>query len=683
MNKGLLKHRRIVSWWIGFDDLNWPHPDAMDKIKRRAEAMAEADATTAMVFGTHFRWDFLPYFTILHDYMGTVAEELHKLGLELFDHHSVSLVHRYSTKEEMRDVMLHSGPHLPFSPSAEAAAAWEYNGSKLNSWRAVDVVRGEPVYYPQYTAEGFCIRNPEYREAYKSYLARLIADTGIDGLSADDPIHFMEFRTCGCEVCKAEFKRLTGKELPLVQNSDFWGNWGNADWRTWIDMRYNAVSDFFKELKEVVPTDFILTACGGNSASPHAPGAAFDGRRFLRGCNYLNLEMVGNIPPYKNDPQTVNRPVSDKMIAASHHTGAADEHGIRCFGTGFGFTEATADIVWAVNKMLGADCWFSTLKVRLGLPRHILESLPDEADVVGRAFGFEKAHPELFEGVAEARLAVFSSEETRDRTFFGNVYKGYCKDYGETMKLFFRKGISVGTVFEIPENCDKYPLILVPSAAAMTEAEIHAFDKYIKAGGRVIACGPCGYPGADSKWSLTEKPELQSPEDFFGTADIYYRGSKWKSETVFEPCRESAVFEEKLPGFYYTPHRVCDGAVSEQMISLAEKMMNPPVAELSGTQGYLVSTFKTDTSAIVHLLAEDFETDIDHGLDEIRFHRSRVNYINKVEPVGVSQKIFVKRKPRVYTPFNKEIPHVTKVCGGYEISLPEKASYVIIKIRAK
>ena len=198
--------KRIASWWITFEDLNWPHPDAYDKIKRRAEGLAKSGATTAMIFGTHFRWDYLPYFTLLHDYLATVSEELNKYGLELYDHHSVCLVHRYSTRDEMRNVMINSGPHLPFSPSYEAAASWEYNGSKLNDWRMIDITTGKPMYYPQYTAESFCPGNPVYVEAYKKYVKDLIETTGITGLSADDPIHFTRYRTCGCDHCKEKFK---------------------------------------------------------------------------------------------------------------------------------------------------------------------------------------------------------------------------------------------------------------------------------------------------------------------------------------------------------------------------------------------------------------------------------------------------------------------------------------------
>ena len=115
-----MERHRIATWWIHWNDLNWPDPDNYEKIKRRAEGLAKANVTAAMLFGTHFRWDWMPVFPLLHDYIATVAEELHKYGIELYDRHSVNLIHRYDTREEMRHVMLHSGPHLPFSPSREA-----------------------------------------------------------------------------------------------------------------------------------------------------------------------------------------------------------------------------------------------------------------------------------------------------------------------------------------------------------------------------------------------------------------------------------------------------------------------------------------------------------------------------------------------------------------------------------
>lgn len=81
-----------------WQDLNWPDGDNLDRIKQRAEDMAKAGVSAAMFFGAHFRWDFMSFFPLLHDYIAIVAEELHKNGIKLFDHHSVNLVHRYHNR---------------------------------------------------------------------------------------------------------------------------------------------------------------------------------------------------------------------------------------------------------------------------------------------------------------------------------------------------------------------------------------------------------------------------------------------------------------------------------------------------------------------------------------------------------------------------------------------------------
>lgn len=45
------KAKRIINWWLTWEDLNWPSVDIQDKIKRRAEEAAKANVTTAVLFG--------------------------------------------------------------------------------------------------------------------------------------------------------------------------------------------------------------------------------------------------------------------------------------------------------------------------------------------------------------------------------------------------------------------------------------------------------------------------------------------------------------------------------------------------------------------------------------------------------------------------------------------------------
>ena len=675
--------RRLATWWVTWQDLDWPSEDGLDRIRRRADSYAEAGVTTGAIFGTHFRWDWLPCFTLLHDYLAAVTEAFHERGMELVDHHSVNLVHRYHTREEMRYCMQHSGPHLPFCPSYEAAESWKYNGMYLNDWRMIDTWTREPLYYPQYQSEGFCYRNPEFIESYIKYAKQLVADTGIDGLMADDTVQYMHYRGCACKYCRAELRRRSGIDLPPIEDTSFWGNFDNPAWRDWIDLRYDACGEFQSKLRDALPEKFLLMSCGSRSARSTCNGHATDARQFLRGCNYTNIEFSGNTPPYKGDPVTVNYPISDSIINASHHLAAGREKGVRCFGTTFGFSTAAAEICWAVNKMTGADCWFGTLKPRLGLPKHILDTLPDEGELIGRPFLFEQNHPELFTGDTVPQLAVYFSYETRNHTRFGNMAKGYYADYAATAELLFRSGISAHTVFAFPQDASVYPLVLLPSPLRMTDAERSAMNAYLAAGGRVIVTGPADIPGCEHNWSIPNRVDA-SPEDFYERIEngVRIMPAPWMNEAI-SASGDEAVWTQVRPGLYYNPVRTSDGRIREELLSLCRRFMAPLPLTVTGAEGYLISVFRDGGSYTVHLLAADYDTDIDHHLDEIRSHRSRVNFINKVEPVGISRTFTVQtdRKAEIYTPFCEK-PAVIRPCpGGLTVTLPEKCAYAILSFQ--
>lgn len=89
--------------------------------------------------------------------------------------------------------------------------------------------------------------------------------------------------------------------------------------------------------------------------------------------------------------------------------------------------------------------------------------------------------------------------------------------------------------------------------------------------------------------------------------------------------------------------------------------------------------FSNEEGITVHLLAADYDVDIDHKLDEMRFHRSRVNYVNKVEPRGVTCEIRVEadRAPIAYVPFGPAAS-VKEENGVFSVTLPEKSSYVLL-----
>lgn len=676
--------KRLINWWLTWEDLNWPSVDIKDKIRRRAEAAARANVTTAVLFGCHFRWDYLPYFTLLHDHIAATCEELHKVGIELYDRHSINLIHRYDTVEEMRHVMLHSGPHIPFSPSREAAATWEYNGKRLNDWRMIDVHTGNVLYYPQYASEGFCYRNPDFIEAYCDYAKKLVADTGIDGLAAEDTVHYMHMNSCGCEHCRAELKKRTGLELPSVEDRDFWFNWENPAWREWIDLRFEAGKEFFEKLMPVLPKGFTVTTCGANSAGAGTTASASDASRFVAGgSNYVHMELSGNTPPYKKDPVTVNRPLSGVATGFSHHQAVARENGIRSFSTGYGFTVPSANILWAINKLLDTDCCFSTLKARLGLSDETLKKLPEEPELIEGVYTFEKEHPELFCGEQVAQVGVYFSYETRNNTYFGSFHKGYYGDYSTALQTLFSAGISAQTILNLPTDPSVYPVIVLAGVAQTTQEEKSALSAYLASGGKVIACGPTDIESCKSSWTLPTKPIAESSRELFSSVPngVWIKAPDFLLKTTLPESSEENLWHQVESGLYYNPHRIFNQKIKDSFLELIKKFAKKLPLETLDCTGYMTNTFETDQGYVVHFLAADYDTDIDHELDEMRFHRSRVNFVNKVTPVGTTSTLVIRTDciPTLYLPFDQGEVSISQERGVCRIHLPENVSYVIAK----
>jgi hypothetical protein len=239
---------RAVSWWLSWPDLTWPNDELMDKIRRRADRCAASGVNCCIIFGTHFRWDFMPMWGRLHDMLRFTADELHQRQIVLFDHHSSVLTHRPRNRGEALNIWRSNRHHVPFYPSNETAATWQYNGSRLNDWRMIDVETNEPIYLPSYSAEQFCMNNPAFRDAYCQYVKQLKQDTGIDGLMSDDGIFYAGWRACGCKHCRERFEKTYGRRLPPVSDTSFWGNRHSEAFADWIDMRFQSCGDFLVEV---------------------------------------------------------------------------------------------------------------------------------------------------------------------------------------------------------------------------------------------------------------------------------------------------------------------------------------------------------------------------------------------------------------------------------------------------
>ena len=239
----------------------------------------------------------------------------------------------------------------------------------------------------------------------------------------------------------------------------------------------------------------------------------------------------------------------------------------------------------------------------------------------------------------------------------------------------------------LPTDTKDYPAIILSSVALMTDDEKEMLDKYTSCGGVVIVCGPSALGCCNSKWVLPTKPHIEEPNDFFSTIanGVWHKSADWITKTSLEESSEPNQWTEVADRVYYNPHRISDGKISDTLLGIVSKFAKKMPIELVSADGYMVTVFESEDSYIMHFLASDYDTDIDHELDEMRFHRSRVNFVNKVTPKGVTDtlKIVSGNLPQVYIPFSKSMSEITLADGICTVSLPKDTAYVILRFEKK
>jgi len=473
---------RAISWWLTWPDLMWPDPRVKEHVRRRADEAAENGVNMAVIFGAHFRWDFMPMWDRLHALFAFIAEELHERDIKLFDHHSSCLVHRPRNENEVEEIFLKNRHHVPFYPGREAAENLSFNGDYLNDWRMINLVTGKPDFIPAYNAEEFCMNNPGFRAGYAEYLKRLVSTCSIDGVMSDDAIFDNGWETCGCEWCRKKFRDGWGHEIPPIEDVSFWGNRESTAFRDYVRFRFKSSEDFLRHVRASLPSEVSLMTCCCSSVGTYSTAAGMSYQDYAKHCDFVMLEMCGNMPDQNGrwDAQSASQAL---------HMAIAREHELTSIGLGYGFSEDSADFIWAVNRFLGSDPWFSTLKGRLDPIAEDDPSLKDDAALVGNSYQWEQAHQELFCGEFEAEVAVFFSRTTRDSC--AQAEADYVDDYRATCTALLDDNIPHFVVTRIPEVSDCAVLVM-SSVIALAEEETAALQTYLESGGTVIATGPLG-----------------------------------------------------------------------------------------------------------------------------------------------------------------------------------------------
>jgi len=682
MKKG--EFYRAASWWLTWEDMIWPDEDIADKFKRRADKALESGVNMAVIYGAHFRWDFMPLWMNLHDMIRFVADELHQRGILLFDHHSSVLTHRYANIQEARAMREGNRHHLSFAPSRDIANEWTYKGMKLNDWRMIDLVTGKPVFLERYTAEQFCMNNPYFQKAYQEYVRRLLDETGIDGLMSDDGIYYSGWTSCGCEWCRKKFQDNCGHLLPDVSDANFWGNPKSDAFKDWVEMRYVSTREFLEGVRSVVGKDFSLMTCCSDSVGSHLPAYGMTYQEFIKPCNHIMLEMCGNTP-------ALNGTWSNGFPSQMLHVGIAAESGAPCIGLGYGFTEPAADFIWAFNKFLGAGTWLSSIKGRLGLRESQTRSLKDDMELPGNGFNFEKNNMELFDAETDTDMAVFYSRWTRD--FYGMTQMDYVNDFRSTCSELLNKNITFDIVTNIPK-ASEYKVLILSSVSCLSDEEYSAVDKYLEDGGIIVASGPLGIfdrrgKKRERQWlaQFDARCEIEEPERIPAFPP-------WSKQEAVIPCCKGYYKGAAVVGsewislrdgkLLWTPERMQEAGgigLAGRIASLVQMDVVP-----EENSGWRFRSFRKNGKLFIHALAAEFDIGLMDDLEKLRKNYIGNNLINRIRKKrAVSDKITLVLEAdfseiKCYVPLKGIEESVLVKDAKIDINVDDDVYYLIISL---
>lgn len=480
-------HLRTISLWFWWEDLDFPNPAVEERIRKYAADAAAAKVELAVVFGYHFRWDYIYNFDVVHSLIGFAVKEFHKYGIKVIDHHSAVLTYRPRNWDDRRENFNRNHHHVPMTPDPAIIGDLCYAGKNLNSMRQLRTDDNSPLWLPSYHCEIFCVNNPDFRFAYRAYVQRLFAETGVDGLMCDDVCYYGRWGACGCPHCRQKYRARTGKTLPPATDFSFWGNYDNPDFRVWVDMHIKDGRDFLAMVRDSIPKDAILTSCCSSSTYRWNDCSGLDLSVWESSLNAVMLEMCGNISGDKN---SIEERIPDMLL----NCGIAERRDLPCLGMGYAFFPAEGFRTWSLTKFFNSDVWISSHKARCGLTLAEQFQLPDEPEIVHEAYNFDAAHPELSELDDIAETAVYFSSSSRN--FNGKSSQDYTDGFRGVICALYRANVGVNVICALPEDASKVKYLVLTDADCLSDAERDALDRYMANGGTVIACGLLG--GRDS-----------------------------------------------------------------------------------------------------------------------------------------------------------------------------------------
>lgn len=521
---------RFGWFWYGADVIyNWEEKDFLNAAKN----FYDAGNTTAILFGTHFRFSYWAYWNEIEDTIAKITKAFHAYGIKVIEHHSTHLTYRIDSDVNKKSYLSSSFADNGFKDFLETSQANPIlGGAHMDDFGQIDGstgkiglssyihTEGKDVHwvFKHYGGNAHCFNHPSFFKAYTEHLERIIQKANIDGIMNDDVQWFGGGNSCSCQYCRELFYQETGYHLPEPENwPSFYENYDDPAYVAWKRFKKKSSGDFHRKLDafyqeldfhplrpaycaEVLPFD---TTCYGFESASEL-------------WDYIFQECCG----------IIKYSYLCFAIEAVHRFALAKRKGVPSMALFYPATQDSTYAAWALSRSWG-QLYTGTMH------SNTLSDKPYRT--------FEKQHTALYNNPEKiSDLAFYFSEMTRDYTS-PNAPQKYMKPFMSYMEAAYVSGLLSDLVFShdtIEELC-KHQVIVVPSIIMVGDDELEKLAQYVRRGGKLIIIGEFG----------TKKPDIQirtaneavsalgvsariGKEMYNGTAQINYHGESYNFNKV-------------------------------------------------------------------------------------------------------------------------------------------------------
>lgn len=367
----------------------------------------------------------------------------------------------------------------------------------------------------------FCY-NSGYLEAMQQIVAEQLA-YGIDGFHIDMVDQgFGPPYGCWCDTCRALFEKEFGQPMP---NGVAW----DEAWDRLLDFRYRSSERFeqalYRHIKSINPRATVDYNYHGN------PPFSFEvGQRPVQHAGNGDF-ITGETGVWGFSALTVGLNAEFYRAAApGQRVQVAMQRGVRMYHDQT--TRPLHDLRWELLTLLSHGA-FVTVVDKTGFDGWLD---PVAYERIGAAFKDAQARRAHFGHQPVAEVAIYFSCRTRD--WMGREQPAkYFQSFQGAHKALVYEHIPWGVVLEENlslETLNRFPLVLLPNAAILSERELALLRTYAEGGGKLLITGQSG------QFDHLGRPQAESGLSELTGAKVKGRLESLDNWVRFSPASDTA-----------------------------------------------------------------------------------------------------------------------------------------------